>query len=250
VTPRDLAALRGTLERIPALLSLLETEEEAGLSALRENIYLMPELTDLLNRAIVDDPPLVITDGGIIRDGYNGDVDELRDITIHGRDYILSLEAKEREETGIRNLKVGYNRVFGYYYEVSKGQLDKVPEHYTRRQTLVNAERFITPELKEKEDKIIGAEHKLKTLEHELFSVVRETLSTYLPKLQSTAQGIATLDVLLSFANVAERHRYCRPTILEDDTLVIENGRHAVVERILSGERWGDSRRAVRVIRK
>jgi DNA mismatch repair protein MutS len=236
VTPRDLAALRGTLERIPALLSLLETEEEAGLSALRENIYLMPELTDLLNRAIVDDPPLVITDGGIIRDGYNGDVDELRDITIHGRDYILSLEAKEREETGIRNLKVGYNRVFGYYYEVSKGQLDKVPEHYTRRQTLVNAERFITPELKEKEDKIIGAEHKLKTLEHELFSVVRETVSTYLPKLQSTAQGIATLDVLLSFANVAERHRYCRPTILEDDTLVIENGRHAVVERILSGE--------------
>ncbi len=236
VSPRDLAALRGTLERIPSLLSLLETEEEAGLSALCENIYLMPELTDLLNRAIVDDPPLVITDGGIIRDGYNGDVDELRDITIHGRDYILSLEAKEREETGIRNLKVGYNRVFGYYYEVSKGQLDKVPEHYTRRQTLVNAERFITPELKEKEDKIIGAEHKLKTLEYELFSVVRETVSTYLPKLQSTAQGIATLDVLLSFANVAERHRYCRPTILEDDTLVIENGRHAVVERILSGE--------------
>ena len=236
VSPRDLAALRGTLERIPSLLSLLETEEEAGLSALREKIYLMPELTDLLNRAIVDDPPLVITEGGIIRDGYNGDVDELRDITIHGRDYILSLEAKEREETGIRNLKVGYNRVFGYYYEVSKGQLDKVPEHYTRRQTLVNAERFITPELKEKEDKIIGAEHKLKTLEHELFSVVRETVSTYLPKLQSTAQGIATLDVLLSFANVAERHRYCRPTILEDDTLVIENGRHAVVERILSGE--------------
>jgi len=236
VSPRDLAALRGTLERIPSLLSLLETEEEAGLSVLREKIYLMPELTDLLNRAIVDDPPLVITDGGIIRDGYNGDVDELRDITIHGRDYILSLEAKEREETGIRNLKVGYNRVFGYYYEVSKGQLDKVPEHYTRRQTLVNAERFITPELKEKEDKIIGAEHKLKTLEHELFSVVRETVSTYLPKLQSTAEGIATLDVLLSFANVAERHRYCRPTILEDDTLVIENGRHAVVERILSGE--------------
>ena len=236
VSPRDLAALRGTLERIPSLLSMLETEEEAGLSVLREKIYLMPELTDLLNRAIVDDPPLVITDGGIIRDGYNGDVDELRDITIHGRDYILSLEAKEREETGIRNLKVGYNRVFGYYYEVSKGQLDKVPEHYTRRQTLVNAERFITPELKEKEDKIIGAEHKLKTLEHELFSVVRETVSTYLPKLQSTAQGIATLDVLLSFANVAERHRYCRPTILEDDTLVIENGRHAVVERILSGE--------------
>ncbi len=236
VSPRDLAALRGTLKRIPSLLSLLETEEEAGLSALREKIYLMPELTDLLNRAIVDDPPLVITDGGIIRDGYNGDVDELRDITIHGRDYILSLEAKEREETGIRNLKVGYNRVFGYYYEVSKGQLDKVPEHYTRRQTLVNAERFITPELKEKEDKIIGAEHKLKTLEHELFSVVRETVSTYLPKLQSTAEGIATLDVLLSFANVAERHRYCRPTILEDDTLVIENGRHAVVERVLSGE--------------
>ena len=236
VSPRDLAALRGTLERIPSLLSMLETEEEAGLSVLREKIYLMPELTDLLNRAIVDDPPLVITDGGIIRDGYNGDVDELRDITIHGRDYILSLEAKEREETGIRNLKVGYNRVFGYYYEVSKGQLDKVPEHYTRRQTLVNAERFITPELKEKEDKIIGAEHKLKTLEHELFSVVRETVSSYLPKLQSTAEGIATLDVLLSFANVAERHRYCRPTILEDDTLVIENGRHAVVERILSGE--------------
>ncbi len=236
VTPRDLAALRGTLQRIPPLLSLLETEEEEGLSELRAKIHSLPELTDLLNCSIVDDPPLTITDGGIIRDGYNTDVDELRDITIHGRDYILSLEAKERDETGIRNLKVGYNRVFGYYYEVSKGQLDKVPDRYTRRQTLVNAERFITPELKEKEDKIIGAEHKLKSLEYELFTDIRETVSSHLPKLQATARALATLDVLLSFANVAERHRYCRPTILEDNTLSITNGRHAVVEQILSGE--------------
>ncbi len=236
VTPRDLAALRGTLQRIPALISLLKSEEEEGLSALRDSIHPMPELTDLLNAAIVDEPPLAITDGGIIRDGYHYEVDELRDIALHGRDYILSLEAKEREETGIKNLKVGFNRVFGYYYEVSKGQLDKVPDRYTRKQTLVNAERFITPELKEKEDKIIGAEHKLKSLEHELFSAIRETVSSFLPQLQATARGLATLDVLLSFASVAERYRYCRPTILEDNTLVIENGRHAVVEQILSGE--------------
>lgn len=236
VTPRDLAALRGTLQRIPTLLALLESETESGLAALRDMIRPMPELTDLLKRAIVDEPPLAITDGGIIREGYSSEVDELRDMTLHGRDYILSLESKERDETGIKNLKVGYNRVFGYYYEVSKGQLDKVPDRYTRRQTLVNAERFITPELKEKEDKIIGAEFKLKSLEYELFSAVRETVSSYLPALQATAQGLATLDVLLSFAYVAERHRYCRPTILNDDTLVIENGRHAVVERILGGE--------------
>ncbi len=236
VTPRDLAALRGTLRRIPTLCALLEDEGESGLISIRDNIHTLPELTDTLNRAIVDEPPLAMMDGGIIREGYHKEVDELKDVTLHGRDYVLSLEAKEREETGIKNLKVGYNRVFGYYYEVSKGQLDKVPDRYTRRQTLVNAERFITPELKEKEDKIIGAEQKLKSLEYELFSDIRDLVADYLPLLQTTARSLATLDVLLSFADIAERHRYCRPTILEDETLVIENGRHAVVEQILRGK--------------
>jgi len=235
-TPRDLAALRGTLKRIPGLLALLEAEDEPGLVRIRGAIHALPDLADTLNRAIVDDPPLAMTEGGIIRDGYDRKIDELRDAALHGRDYILSLETKEREETGIKNLKTGYNRVFGYYFEVSKGQLDRVPDRYIRRQTLVNAERFITPELKEKEDKIIGSEQKLKSLEYELFTAIRGTVAENLPQLQATAKALASLDVLLSFADTAERHRYVRPEILEDETLSIENGRHPVVEQILRGK--------------
>ncbi len=236
VTPRDLVALRGVLERLPALRALLGEEEDPGLVELRDSIHELRELHQLLTEALTEDPPLLITEGGIFKEGFNQDLDELTRMTVHGRDYILSLEAKEREASGIKNLKAGYNRVFGYYYEVSRGQLDKVPEHFVRKQTLVNSERFITPELKEKEDLILGAEQRQKTLEYELFTEIRAGLTGQLPSLQMTAQALAKLDVLLSLADLADRQKYCRPEIFEDKRLRIEAGRHAVVEQILRGE--------------
>ncbi len=254
VTPRDLAALTSVLARIPNLRSLLDANGDQGLVSIRDSIFDLRELTDLLARAIADDPPLLITEGGIFKEGFNDEVDTLTDATEHGRDYILSLEAKEREASGIKNLKVGYNRVFGYYYEISRGQLEKVPEHFVRKQTLVNSERFITPELKEREDNILGADHKRKSLEYELFNELRKEVALYLTRIQATAHALAELDVFLSLADVADRHKYCRPEILTDQRLIITDGRHAVVEEILKGkgdfvanslEFNGDDRRAM-----
>ncbi len=236
VTPRDLVALGGVLDRLPGLRSQLGEHKDPGLVELAGSIHELKELRDLLTEALLDDPPLLITEGGIFREGYNQDLDALIQATIHGRDYILSLEAKEREASGIKNLKAGYNRVFGYYYEVSRGQLDKVPDYFVRKQTLVNSERFITPELKEKEDAILGAEQRQKTLEYELFTEIRSRVASQLAPLQETAQALAKLDVLLALADLADRQKYCRPEIVEDGRLLIKEGRHAVVEQILSGE--------------
>lgn len=236
VTPRDLVALRGVLERLPDLRSRLLAQGERGLVQLGQSIHQLDDLYDLLEAAIRDDPPLLITEGGIFKAGFNADLDQLVDATEHGRDHILALEAKEREATGIKNLKAGFNRVFGYYYEVSRGQLDKVPDHFTRKQTLVNSERFITEELKEKEDSILGAEQKRKTLEYELFSQIRQDLASRLPALQETAGALARLDVFLSLADLADRQNYCRPRIFQDRRLVIKGGRHAVVEQILASD--------------
>lgn len=233
VTPRDLASLRQVLERLPGLRTLMETFQDPGLLALYGSIDEQKALASLLSRALVDEPPVPVTEGGIFRRGYHEELDELTWAAEKGRDYILSLEVKEREATGIKNLKVGYNRVFGYYYEVSRGQLDRVPEHFIRKQTLVNAERFITPELKEKEERILGADQKRKTLEYELFSEVRSQVADQLSSLQETARALAKLDVLLSLADVADKHRYCRPQIGEGTELLICQGRHAVVEQIL-----------------
>lgn len=236
VTPRDLLALRGVLVRLPGLRQLLEEHEDEGLTDLRSAITEQEELASLLSRALVDDPPLLITEGGIFRQGFKAELDQVADAAEHGRDYVLSLEAKEREATGIKNLKVGYNRVFGYYYEVSRGQLDKVPGHFVRKQTLVNAERFITSELKEKEDAILGADQKRKALEYELFTEIRSTVAAYLAPLQETARALAELDVLLSLADVADKHKYCRPEIRENNELVIVGGRHLVVEQTLGAK--------------
>ncbi|HHX30001.1 MAG TPA: DNA mismatch repair protein MutS [Clostridiaceae bacterium] len=235
VTPRDLVALRNVLERLPRLKDLLSKEEHPGLLGIASAVHSLPDLQKLLEEALADDPPLLITEGGIIRAGFNREVDEYTEATTHGRDYILSLESKEREATGIKNLKAGYNRVFGYYYEVSRSQLDKVPEHFVRKQTLVNSERFITEELKEKEDKILGADQKRKSLEYELFTAIRTEVAGHLPELQETARALARLDVLLSLADIAGRQNYCRPEIREDRSLHIRGGRHAVVEQMLSG---------------
>ncbi len=236
VTPRDLLALRGVLDRLPALRTLLKDHEDKGLTDLRGAIVEQGELASLLSRALVDDPPLLITEGGIFRQGFNAELDQVADAAEHGRDYVLSLEAKEREATGIKTLKVGYNRVFGYYYEVSRGQLDKVPGHFVRKQTLVNAERFITSELKEKEDAILGADQKRKALEYELYTEIRSTVAAYLAPIQETARALAELDVLLSLAEIADKHKYCRPEIRESNELVIVGGRHAVVEQTLGAK--------------
>ncbi|NLZ67109.1 MAG: DNA mismatch repair protein MutS [Clostridiaceae bacterium] len=234
VNPRDLSALRTALRRLPNIKELLDREEEPGIARLSEEIFTLPELCDLLESAIVDDPPVLITDGGIIRRGFNAHVDELLDVSLHGKDYILSLEAKERETTGIRNLKIGYNRVFGYYFDITKSQLSKTPDHFQRLQTLANSERFATPELKELESKIVGAEQRRKSLEYELFSDIRSTVTSSLAPLQSTARALAMLDVLLSLAETAERQRYCRPTLTSDRRLNIKKGRHPVVELMMS----------------
>ncbi|NLB50625.1 MAG: DNA mismatch repair protein MutS [Clostridiaceae bacterium] len=236
VTPRDLAALLKVLDRLPGLRELLEVYEDSGLSQLRDSIHELGDLAALLTRALADDPPLLITEGGIFKKGFNAEVDELADATEHGRDYILSLETEERQATGIKNLKVGYNRVFGYYFEVSRAQLDKVPDHFVRKQTLVNAERFITTQLKEKEDRILGAEQKKKALEHQLFLDLRDQVADRLPELQSTARSLAKLDVLLSLAELADKQKYCRPVVTESRELVIMGGRHAVVEQTLGAQ--------------
>jgi len=234
---RDLVALRGTLQRIPelyaevnALLSALE-HPPALLRALAPRLAPLQELCALLEHALVDDPPADLKSGGIIRDGYDPELDRLRQVRTEGKNWIAQLEAKERQRTGIPSLKVGYNAVFGYYLEVSKPHLSKVPPDYIRKQTLVNAERFITPELKEQEAILLGAEERMNTLEFELFSRIRAEVARQTPALQSLAKAIAELDVLSTFAENAVRHRYVRPVVDLEDRIHIYGGRHPVVER-------------------
>ncbi|MCS6903741.1 MAG: DNA mismatch repair protein MutS, partial [Candidatus Bipolaricaulota bacterium] len=191
----------------------------------------MQELCSLLERALVDEPPADLKSGGIIRDGYDPELDRLRQVRTDGKSWIAQLEAKERQRTGIPSLKVGYNAVFGYYLEVSKPHLSKVPSHYIRKQTLANAERFITPELKEQEAILLGAEERMNALEFELFAQVRAEVARQTPALQSLARAIAELDVLCAFAENAVRYRYTRPVVDLEDRIHIYGGRHPVVER-------------------
>ncbi|MCS7272609.1 MAG: DNA mismatch repair protein MutS [Fimbriimonadales bacterium] len=234
---RDLVALRNTLQRIPelyaevnALLSALERPPTL-LASLAPRLAPMQELCTLLERALVDDPPTDLKSGGIIRDGYDPELDRLRQVRTEGKNWIAQLEAQERQRTGIPSLKVGYNAVFGYYIEVSKPHLSKVPPHYIRKQTLVNAERFITPELKEQEAILLGAEERANALEFELFTQLRAEVARQTPQIQSLARAIAELDVLCAFAENAVRYRYTRPIVDTEDRIYIYGGRHPVVER-------------------
>ncbi|MDW8106547.1 MAG: DNA mismatch repair protein MutS [Armatimonadota bacterium] len=234
---RDLVALRNTLQRIPelyaevnALLNALE-HPPALMASLAPRLAPMQELCALLERALVDDPPADLKSGGIIRDGYDPELDRLRQVRTEGKNWIAQLEAKERQRTGIPSLKVGYNAVFGYYIEVSKPHLSKVPPHYIRKQTLVNAERFITPELKEQEAILLGAEERANALEFELFTRLRTEVARQTPQIQSLARAIAELDVLCAFAENAVRYRYTRPIVDTEDRIYIYGGRHPVVER-------------------
>jgi DNA mismatch repair protein MutS len=234
---RDLVALRQSLQRLPDL----HAEADALLRELRQPPTLLAtlaprlaplnDLCALLERALVDDPPADLKSGGVIRDGYDPELDRLRQVRTDGKQWIAQLEAKERQRTGIPSLKVGYNAVFGYYLEVSKPHLSKVPAAYIRKQTLANAERFITPELKEQEAILLGAEERINALEFELFTRVRGEVARHTPHLQSLAKAIAELDVLCAFAENAVRHRYVRPVVDAEDRIHIVGGRHPVVER-------------------
>jgi DNA mismatch repair protein MutS len=257
---RDLVALRLALEQIPAIKGILQnvaqasrlpadqlhelTEKNAAagtaalLCELESQLTEAPDLVELISRAIVDDPPLAVKEGGMIRDGFDPALDELRNATRGGKAWIAKLQADEIARTGITSLKVRFNSVFGYYIEVTKANLDKVPPHYIRKQTIANGERYITPELKEMEGKILGAEERSVKLEYELFQRVREEVLGQMAKIQQTAAALAQLDVLASFAETARLHNYCCPQVADEGMLQIREGRHPVLELQLTDERF------------
>ncbi len=220
------------------MTNALADEPSALLNNLESRLAESPELVELISRAIVDDPPLAVKEGGMIRDGFDPALDELRNATRGGKDWIAKLQADEIGRTGIPSLKVRFNSVFGYYIEVTKANLDKVPPHYIRKQTIANGERYITPELKEMEGKILGAEERSVKLEYELFQRVREDVLGQLSKIQHTAAALAQLDVLASFAETARLHNYCRPQVADEGVIQIRDGRHPVLEQSLMDERF------------
>ena len=238
VNARDCLALKNSLDAVPLLQGC-----GAGFDAplIRDTVAeldALEELTDVLRRAIDPDAPISVRDGGMIQRGYSAELDELRDVAVNGKSYLAALEQKEREETGIKNLKIGFNRVFGYYIEVTKSFYDQVPYRYTRKQTLANAERFITEELKDLENRILGAQESATRLEYELFSQIRAMLKDNLPRLQATAQAIKTIDALLSLAQAASDYGYVRPQINSDGRYEIAGGRHPVVEDSIGREKF------------
>ena len=234
--PRDLTAFKGSLEMLPPIRYILQDLQAPLLKEIYEDLDALEDLCELVTKAIREDPPLAMKEGNIIRDGYNEEVDKLRRAKSDGKDWLAKLENDEREKTGIKNLKIKYNKVFGYYLEVTNSYKDLVPDYYTRKQTLANAERYITPELKELEDMILGAEDKLYALEYELYSEVRETIAGQVERIQQTAKAVAALDAFSSLALVAERNNYVRPKINEKGILDIKEGRHPVVERMIPND--------------
>ncbi len=237
-SPRDLAALKESLLAVPKVAGALTTAESEMLTRCRAELILLDEVTDLIERAIVPEPPALLRDGGIFRKGYNAELDELRAVSSGAKEWIAHLQQTERKRTGIKSLKVGYNKVFGYYVEVSHANREKVPDEYTRKQTLVNAERYITPELKEYEAKVVGAEERIAEIEQRLFAELREQVARFTPQVQAIAQAVAVVDALASFAASALEANYVRPDVNEGDTIEIIDGRHPVVEAVMVGERF------------
>ena len=230
---RDCLALSESLKKVPGLRSLLEGARTGEMTEIRESLDPLEDLTELLDRAVHPDAPLVITEGGIIRDGYNALLDEYREAQTSGKQWILDLEQRERELTGIKNLRIQYNRVFGYYIEVTKSNLSLVPDRYTRKQTMTNAERYMTPELKETEQKIVGAQEQSVRLELQLFNGIRDRIAACIDRIQKTCAALKRLDVYQSLSRAAAEYRYVRPEMTEDGSLQILEGRHPVVEQSL-----------------
>ena len=230
---RDCLALCASFKKIPAIKNLLSDASSYELKSIRDELDTMEDLTNLLESSIHPDAPILITEGGIIRDGYSQELDEYREAQKNGKQWILDLEQKERDATGIRNLRVQYNKVFGYYIEVTKSFLNLVPDHYIRKQTLTGAERFMTPELKEIEQKIIGAQEQSVRLELQIFNDIRDRISAEISRIQKNAAAVKKLDVYQSLSRTASENRYTRPEIVSDGSLFIREGRHPVVEQTL-----------------
>jgi len=235
-TPRDLVALKNSLDQTPLIVDALADARSLLLQVLAENIFALPETRELISKAIVDEPSNSPGDGGVIRTGFDSELDELREIAASTKQTIAGFEEKERQRSGIATLKVRFNNVFGYYIEVSKANLSRVPENYERRQTLANAERFTTPELKEWEHKVRGAEDRIGLIECDLFRKVVEMVGSETKRLRSTARAIATLDALAALAEAAARRNYVRPVLHDGDEIEISNGRHPIVEAFTTGE--------------
>jgi len=235
---RDLVALRSSLNLLPDVRTLLSPLEYEGFKGFLDDLRDLPDIRDLLERAIEDAPPLSLKEGGLIKKGFDATLDRYRELSREGKGGIADLEAKERMRTGISSLKVRFNRVFGYYIEVTKPNLPSVPSHYMRKQTLANAERFITPELQEYETQVLQAEEQTEALEFQLFQDVLKKVAAQIPQIQKIAQALAEVDVLAALADVAERYGYSRPQLGEGDSLTIVEGRHPVVERISLDERF------------
>jgi DNA mismatch repair protein MutS len=232
--PRDLVALRGSLELVPSIKKSLANSTVESIKNIGNKMSEFAELQGIILSSIVDMPPASAKDGGFIRKGFNQEVDELRDISTHGKDYIARLETDERQKTGISSLKIGFNKVFGYYIEITKANLHLAPPDYMRKQTLANCERFITSDLKEYETKVLGAEDKLKELEYDIFQGILDKLQRYSGKLLETAESIALTDFFSALASVAKKYDYIKPTISDGDLIEITDGRHPVIERLIS----------------
>ena len=239
--PRDLIAFRNSLEMLPAIEMLLGDLSCTLVQEIREEFDALRDLYDLLCESIQEEPPISSRDGDIIKEGFHEEVDRLRAAKTEGKSWLAELEANEKEKTGIKNLRIKYNKVFGYYLEVTNSFKDMVPDYFIRKQTLTNAERYITPELKELEDTILGAEDRLTSLEYELFKAVRDHLAENVARIQRTAKAIAKIDVFASLALVASRNNYCKPKINESGILDIKNGRHPVVEKMITNDMFIDN---------
>lgn len=234
--PRDLIAFKNSLKMLPPIKTLMDDVECELVDEIRQNFDCLADLYDLLDRSIDEEPPIFVRDGDIIKTGYNQEVDRLREAKTQGKTWLADLESKEREKTGIKSLRIKYNKVFGYYLEVTNSFKDLVPDYYVRKQTLTNAERYITPELKELEDTILGSEDRLVQLEYELFKEVRDTIAKDVKRIQKTAKAIAKIDTFVSLAVVAGQNNYCKPQINTEGIIDIRNGRHPVVEKMINND--------------
>ena len=235
---RDMISLKNSVKQLPEIKKVLSTTGAGLLKEIYENIDTLDDIYEIIEKSIVDEPPIGVKDGGIIKIGYDPEIDKLKLATTEGKKWILELEAKEREQTGIKGLKVGFNKVFGYFIEVTKSNLSMVPDRYVRKQTLTNCERYITEELKNLENQILGAEERVVTLEYNAFCEIRSSIEKQIQRIQKTATLVSTLDVLVSFATVAEDMNYVKPEVDNGGVIDIKEGRHPVIEKMISNSNF------------